>query len=222
MPRMASDGSLNVNSRATATAAPSQSYHATDAAPQSYQETDAEPRSESHETSLPLSQSRPETELPLVPQSLSQQQSQSISHRLSHSAWQSSPQMATLTATATHIADPHAALLQGHDHTGPLGRTRNLARSEKDDAFVKNKSSRHISKQSEKMITPYLAQHIPHQYKPQPQKEGMGMPEMPTNTKYCYRHRPDLLCRKQADEPTMETLQKVCGQGISKRERVDR
>lgn len=105
--------------------------------------------------------------------------------------------MATLTATT----DPHAALLQGHDHTGPLGRTRNLARSEKDDAFVKNKSS----KQIERMITPYLAQHIPQQYKPQQQQDA----EMPANTKYCYRHRPDLLCRKQADEPTMEQLQKV-------------
>ena len=29
------------------------------------------------------------------------------------------------------------------------------------------------------------------------------------NTKYCYRHRPDLKCRRQADEPSMEQLQQV-------------
>jgi F-box/WD-40 domain protein MET30 len=52
------------------------------------------------------------------------------------------------------------------------------------------------------MITPYLAQHIPHQYNPLGARDGH-------DTKYCYRHRPDLLCRRQADEPSMEQLQMV-------------
>ncbi|KAL7772636.1 hypothetical protein CFE70_002596 [Pyrenophora teres f. teres 0-1] len=64
------------------------------------------------------------------------------------------------------------------------------------------------SKKMEKMITPYLAQHIPHQYNPLG-ATGDGQNERPptANTKFCYRHRPDLLCRRQADEPSMEQLQ---------------
>jgi len=67
------------------------------------------------------------------------------------------------------------------------------------------------SKKMEKMITPYLAQHIPHQYNPLG-ANGDGQDERPptANTKFCYRHRPDLLCRRQADEPSMEQLQEVC------------
>lgn len=30
-----------------------------------------------------------------------------------------------------------------------------------------------------------------------------------SNTMYCYRHRPDSMCRRTADEPTMEALSKV-------------
>jgi F-box/WD-40 domain protein MET30 len=64
------------------------------------------------------------------------------------------------------------------------------------------------SKKMDRMITPYLAHHIPHQYNPL----GSDRPDErpPTaNTKFCYRHRPDLLCRRQADEPSMEQLQHV-------------
>ena len=106
--------------------------------------------------------------------------------------------------------DPHTALLLGHDHDGLSARVRQ--RREEDtshdhdhtDSFVNKSASTKI----EKMIAPYLAQHIPQQYNPL----GGGEQPIPdnANTKYCYRHRPDMLCRKQADEPTMEQLQKVC------------
>lgn len=62
-----------------------------------------------------------------------------------------------------------------------------------------------------KDIAPFLLKHIPGQYAPQ----GPGIQthqdiEQKGNTKFCYRHRPDIKCRRQADEPNMEQLQKVC------------
>ncbi|KZF21668.1 putative E3 ubiquitin ligase complex SCF subunit sconB [Xylona heveae TC161] len=58
-------------------------------------------------------------------------------------------------------------------------------------------------------VAPFLAKHIPEQYAP------LGLlgteekhKETNTNTKYCYRHRPDIKCRRQADEPSMEQLQR--------------
>ena len=67
------------------------------------------------------------------------------------------------------------------------------------------------SKLAGQMIAPFLAKHIPQQYAP------LGVQSTPTstskekdpNTKYCYRHRPDSKCRRTADEPRMENLQRV-------------
>ncbi|KAK6341214.1 hypothetical protein TWF696_008300 [Orbilia brochopaga] len=57
-----------------------------------------------------------------------------------------------------------------------------------------------IEASSKVAVVPFLSKHIPDQYaSQQPPK---------TNTKYCYRHHPDLKCRRQADEPTMEEVQK--------------
>jgi hypothetical protein len=58
-------------------------------------------------------------------------------------------------------------------------------------------------------VAPFLAKHIPQQYAP------LGLPERTLdrrdpNTKFCYRHRPDQKCRRTADEPLMESLQRVC------------
>lgn len=99
----------------------------------------------------------------------------------------------------------------GHDHQGFAERLRHRKGadpehdSEHNTSFVNKSTSTKI----EKMIAPYLAQHIPQQYNPL----GAGTSEKPVpvnaNTKYCYRHRPDMLCRKQADEPTMEQLQEA-------------
>ncbi|CAI6311418.1 unnamed protein product [Periconia digitata] len=76
---------------------------------------------------------------------------------------------------------------------------------DQDDPLVRKSASKKL----EKMIAPYLAHHIPSQYNP------LGANEMDdrssANTKFCYRHRPDMLCRKQADEPTMEMLQEELG-----------
>lgn len=99
--------------------------------------------------------------------------------------------------------DPHAALMHGHDHEHASERSRHLLGEKAEDTDEAQASK---SKKMEKMITPYLAQHIPQQYNP------LGGPDTLSahaNTKYCYRHRPDLLCRRQADEPSMEQLQQV-------------
>ena len=61
-------------------------------------------------------------------------------------------------------------------------------------------------------IAPFFAKHIPVQYAPMgdPNEKRMSTDNLrDPNTKYCYRHRPDLLCRRQADEPSMDKLQKV-------------
>lgn len=66
------------------------------------------------------------------------------------------------------------------------------------------------SKLAEQTVAPFLAKHIPDQYAP---LGASGQVMSPTNknpnTKYCYRHRPDLKCRRQADEPSMDQLQHV-------------
>lgn len=99
--------------------------------------------------------------------------------------------------------DPHTALMQGHDHEHASERSRHLLGEKAEDTEEAQATK---SKKIEKMITPYLAQHIPQQYNP---LGGADTPHNHANTKYCYRHRPDLLCRRQADEPSMEQLQQV-------------
>lgn len=71
-----------------------------------------------------------------------------------------------------------------------------------------------FSKQATQSIAPFLTEHIPEQYAP------LGIHTQPTssrpnqsNTKFCYRHRPDLKCRRQADEPSMGQLQNVSYSG---------
>ncbi|PUU84058.1 WD40-repeat-containing domain protein [Tuber borchii] len=62
-----------------------------------------------------------------------------------------------------------------------------------------------------KGVGPFLSKHIPEQYAPQGpqgQQDTQQDESEKGNTKYCYRHRPDIKCRRQADEPTMEQLQK--------------
>lgn len=66
------------------------------------------------------------------------------------------------------------------------------------------------SKQAEQTIAPFLAKHIPEQYAPVGGLDlGNNTKMEDPNTKYCYRHRPDLKCRRQANEPSMDQLQHV-------------
>ena len=55
-------------------------------------------------------------------------------------------------------------------------------------------------------VAPFLMKHIPGQYAPQGQPDSSNRDP---STRYCYRHRPDLKCRRQVDEPSMDMLQRV-------------
>lgn len=67
------------------------------------------------------------------------------------------------------------------------------------------------SKLAGQTVAPFLAKHIPEQYAPLGGSSQLQDPANKNpNTKYCYRHRPDLKCRRQADEPSMDQLQHVC------------
>ncbi|KAL3417424.1 sulfur controller-2 [Phlyctema vagabunda] len=64
------------------------------------------------------------------------------------------------------------------------------------------------SKLAGRTVAPFLAKHIPAQYAAMGPTTLSATPSKKNpNTKYCYRHRPDSLCRRTADEPTMEKLQ---------------
>jgi F-box and WD-40 domain protein MET30 len=65
------------------------------------------------------------------------------------------------------------------------------------------------SKMAGQTVAPFLAKHIPDQYAPLPKAQPATTSKKDANTKYCYRHRPDSKCRRTADEPTMENLQRV-------------
>jgi F-box and WD-40 domain protein MET30 len=65
------------------------------------------------------------------------------------------------------------------------------------------------TKMAGQTVAPFLAKHIPDQYAPLPKAQPATTSQKDPNTKYCYRHRPDAKCRRTADEPTMENLQRV-------------
>lgn len=58
-------------------------------------------------------------------------------------------------------------------------------------------------------VAPFLARHIPEQYAPLGVPQPSASSAKDPNTRYCYRHRPDSKCRRTADEPTMDLLQRV-------------
>jgi hypothetical protein len=62
-------------------------------------------------------------------------------------------------------------------------------------------------------VTPFLREHIPTMYapigKPETQPAAMKGNKDP-NSKFCYRHDPDIKCRRAADEKKMAKIQGVC------------
>lgn len=58
-------------------------------------------------------------------------------------------------------------------------------------------------------VAPFLARHNPEQYAPLGSYPFDISEPVRANSKYCYRHRPDIKCRRQADEPSMDHLQRV-------------
>lgn len=82
---------------------------------------------------------------------------------------------------------------------------------ELDDDQSKSRTS--TSNISGRAVAPFMARHVPDQYAP---RGGLTASNRNPNTKYCYRHRPDLKCRRTADEPLMENLQRVCSMRCAK------
>lgn len=105
----------------------------------------------------------------------------------------------------------------------PSRKRLRLSLAEEEDDCEDNSHSLHIldtskdksitiastAKHARKTVAPFLAKHIPSQYAPLGKNsKSNDAAENDTNSRFCYRHRPDMLCRRQADEPSMDKLQK--------------
>ena len=90
---------------------------------------------------------------------------------------------------------------------GLAARGGNKERAGEEDANITISSTSKLAGQT---VAPFLAKHIPDQYAPLGGSGKInGIATKDSNTKYCYRHRPDLKCRRQANEPSMDQLQHV-------------
>jgi len=96
-----------------------------------------------------------------------------------------------------------------HEHHEHHGLLRNR-HGHSDDQSISLSST---SKQAEQTVAPFLTEHIPMQYNPVgPPRSTLPQAEQdiqvgPNSSKFCYKHRPDLKCRRQANEPSMDQLQ---------------
>lgn len=122
------------------------------------------------------------------------------------------------------LANPHAnnmdhdTLCRDHEHEGPKSRHShshshsNMAGEDQNHSH--NISIPSTSRHAEQAVAPFLAKHIPMQYNPlghtsDPQPNSDLTAD--SSTRFCYRHRPDLKCRRQANEPSMDQLQNELG-----------
>lgn len=116
-----------------------------------------------------------------------------------------------------------------HDHDHDTGlRVRYKGQGDRVEGFEQmgnHLMSAGSSKRADETVMPFLTEHIPNIYNAvgaedrQPGKEWsaaenleeLETPQPPpperANTQFCYRHRPDLKCRRQANEPSMDQLQ---------------
>lgn len=109
-----------------------------------------------------------------------------------------------VTAPLPHLLSPSAS------STGGSPKLHSQAVRDADEDEIRDISLQANSKFAGQAVAPFLAEHIPDQYAPLGGNQGVRNPEKKgLNTKYCYRHRPDLKCRRQVDEPSMAQLQEV-------------
>ena len=79
-------------------------------------------------------------------------------------------------------------------------------KEEQDREMSISATSRHAGQN----VATFLARHIPSQYAPLGGADtSHASRTRDPNSKYCYRHRPDLKCRRQADDSKMDQLQHV-------------
>ncbi|GAB7347326.1 hypothetical protein MBLNU459_g4270t1 [Dothideomycetes sp. NU459] len=118
------------------------------------------------------------------------------------------------TPTPSDGRDHEGLCHHDHEHDGLMSRHHHSNSHGGDAAEDSNISLPSYSKHADQAVAPFLAQHIPNQYNPlghklPPQTTADGFTA--SSTKFCYRHRPDLKCRRQANEPSMEQLQNELG-----------
>ncbi|KAH8812140.1 putative E3 ubiquitin ligase complex SCF subunit sconB [Xylogone sp. PMI_703] len=103
---------------------------------------------------------------------------------------------------------PLAADADGAAKTAVDGERHSKNHGDSQDGVAHNKSLSlsSTSRVAGQTVAPFLAKHIPNQYAPL--GGPSSRPRKDPNTKYCYRHHPDTKCRRTADEPTMENLQR--------------
>ncbi|OBT68259.1 hypothetical protein VE03_02335 [Pseudogymnoascus sp. 23342-1-I1] len=78
-----------------------------------------------------------------------------------------------------------------------------------DDSTLSRMRMASSNKIAGRAIAPFLARHIPAAYAPTgATRENGADSRKDPSTKFCYRHRPDLKCRRTADEPSMDHLQR--------------
>lgn len=136
----------------------------------------------------------------------------------------------TFTATADVDSTPLSSSHHYHNHT-PAPNAAAAANDvttanhpSRDNCDRRRPDEREVSKFPANMptqlvgqtVTPFLREHIPGIYapigKPDVQNENNNsliQKRDPTNSKFCYRHRPDAKCRRAADESKMVLIQSV-------------
>ncbi|GAM85923.1 hypothetical protein ANO11243_039330 [Dothideomycetidae sp. 11243] len=100
------------------------------------------------------------------------------------------------------------------DHPLCLDSLKSLKHPVHDEAQDSNITLPSTTVHADHAVAPFLAKHIPNLYNPLGHPAGgqAGTDEkLATSTKFCYRHHPDLKCRRQANEPSMEQLQNELG-----------
>lgn len=114
------------------------------------------------------------------------------------------------------LSDSPSAALSGPELQAPAGSltTQKPSMSESTDDQSADASLTTTSQMdlAERNIAPFLAKHIRDQKAPINEYEPAAQlpaPPLNYNSRYCYRHRPDLKCRRQADEVTMDQMQQV-------------
>ena len=97
-----------------------------------------------------------------------------------------------------------------HSHENGFGSISDTERQPPEEREEQTSTKASTAKLTSQAVAPFLARHIPDQYAPLGStKAGSISASKDPNSKFCYRHRPDMLCRRQADEPSMDKLQNV-------------
>ncbi|KAJ5224006.1 E3 ubiquitin ligase complex SCF subunit sconB [Penicillium chermesinum] len=68
-------------------------------------------------------------------------------------------------------------------------------------------TSENLAEMAKKKVAPFLIKHQPRQYAPLTSDDGTLTIPRSVNSGYCYRHKPDSKCSRQADEQSMRQLQ---------------